>query len=392
MYRKIATDTIAIGVEDNDLRLFEHQYPLTDGITYNSYMISDDGITVVIDGVDSRCGKWWLDNIDGEGKRHVDYLIVQHAEPDHSSTINQFLKIHPETTVVATRQALKIMYNFFKDMTADSPTLAVNDGDVLPIGRHKLTFMTAPMVHWPEVMVTYDEFSGILFTADAFGTFGVSNSIGRLWPDEARRYYTNIVGKYGQSVQRLLEKVSKLSEIKIVAPLHGPVINSKDLETPLSLYGNWSTYTPEIPEGVFVAYASIYGNTADVALKCVSLLRKSGIEVSVIDLCEFDVSYAVAQAFRMGKIIIAAPTYDGALFPAMYNFLHHLQSKGLKNRTYAIIENGSWAPVAGKIMKEMIMKMSGSFVIEPMLTIKSAFADEQVSQLDNLIKALKNNG
>lgn len=391
MYRKIATDTLAIGVTDNDLKLFENQYPLPDGVTYNSYIITNGGKTAIIDSVDQRCGTWWNENIlAAAGSQSIDYLVVQHMEPDHSSMLDSFLHNHPETILVLTKQAAKMVTQFFEDCDLDGRTMVVTDGDTLEIGNHKLTFATAPMVHWPEVMVTYDTLTGVVFTADAFGTFGTSDEFHALWPNEARRYYANIVGKYGQLVGRLLQKLEGIGTINLVAPLHGPVITADEFKAPLALYKLWSSYEPEIPDGVLVAYASIYGNTEETALYCASQLEQAALTVRVVNLCDRDVSYAVAQAFRMGKILLAAPTYDGGLFPAMHNFLYHLQIKGLRNRTYGIIENGTWAPAAGRIMREMVAKMPNSTIIDSTVSLKSTYHSDNQDTLDRLLAALKN--
>lgn len=388
MYRTIATDTIAIGAEDYDLKLFEHQYPLADGITYNSYLIADGGVTAVIDGVDDRCADLWLDNIDGPEKRRVDYLVVQHAEPDHSSSITRFLDRHPEARIVATPQALAIIDRFFSLSGRRPEPIAVKSGDTLDIGRHTLRFTTAPMVHWPDVMTTYDTLTKTLFTADAFGSFGVSGRVSALWPDEARRYYTNIVGKYGPQVQRLLAAVKTLGEVSLIAPLHGPTLEGREISAALGLYDRWSRYEPEQPEGVLIAYATIYGNTARAARECAAMLARRGADVELIDLSERDVSQAVAAAFRMGKILLAAPTYDAGLFPAMHDFLYHLQIKGLRDRTFGIIENGSWAPAAGRVMRDMASRLPGACVLEPTVTIKSALATDTVAQLSDLVTSL----
>lgn len=388
MYRKIAIDTTAIGVEDNDLQKFEHQYPLTDGITYNSYLISDGGKTAIIDSVDERCGTQWNENILAATNSAIDYLVIQHMEPDHSSMLGSFMEAHPETKIVLTKQALKIARQFFEDISLDDHAMVVNDGDMLEVGRHQLTFHTAPMVHWPEVMVTFDTFTGVVFTADAFGTFGTSDEFSALWPDEARRYYANIVGKYGAQTQRLLQKLPPLDNIKSLAPLHGPIITAAELAMPLALYNLWSTYEPELPNGVLVAFASIYGNTKKTALNCASKLSHAGIPVKVIDLCERDVSYAVAEAFRMGRLLLAAPTYDGSLFPPMHDFLYHLQIKGLRKRTFAMIENGSWAPAAGRIMREMIGKMPESTILEPMVSLKSTYSEANEQALEQMLEKL----
>lgn len=372
MFKEIAPDIFDISTDDTDLDLFENQYPLTDGVSYNSYVISSGGVTAVVDSVDARRGDQWLEMVKAAAPKGVDYLIVQHMEPDHSASIELFCRAYPEAKVIATQQALKIIGQFFPDLDLSARSVAVKDGETIEIGSHTLSFHTAAMVHWPEVMVTYDSTTGTLFSADAFGTFGTADSFPTLWPEEARRYYANIVGKYGPQVQRALKKLAGVGNISLVAPLHGPKLAGTDIAEALRLYDLWSSYMPESPEGVLVAYASIYGNTARVALSVADRLKARGREVTTIDLCRQDVSYAVGQAFRFGRIVVAAPTYDAGVFPAMHDFLYHLQIKGLRARRFGIIENGSWAPTAGKVMRSMIEQMPDMTVADTMVTLKSA--------------------
>lgn len=375
MFETIAKDTRAIGVGDADLDLFENQYPITRGVTYNSYIISSEGVNAVIDTSDVRRGELWLRNVaDAAEGKEIDYLIVQHMEPDHSAMIDEFCRRYPQARIVASAQALKILGQFFPSLPLEGRTIAVKEGDTLEVGTHCLSFIGAPMVHWPEVTVTYDNTTGVLFSADGFGTFGCSGSFADFWPGEARRYYTNIVGKYGPNVARLLKKASALPSISVIASLHGPVVSGDNIAEALRLYDLWSSYTPEIPDGVLVAYASIYGNTAKVALETARRLQEGGFEVATIDLCRQDVSHAVAEAFRMGTIVAASSTYDATMFPAMHDFLHHLQLKNLCGRNFALIENGSWAPAAAKAMADMVAAMKNCPVLPEKLTVRSSAA------------------
>lgn len=389
MFETIANEIRAIGTSDADLDLFENQYPLSQGVTYNSYIINSGGVTAVIDTADQRRGAVWLANVENAAAgASVDYLIVHHMEPDHSSMIGEFCKRYPDAKVVATAQAIKIIGQFFPELDLAGRTIAVKDGDTINVGSHPLTFVGAPMVHWPEVIVTFDPSTGTLFSADAFGTFGTATTIGELWPDEARRYYCNIVGKYGPNVQRLLAKAKTLPGIDRIAPLHGPVVAGADMAEALRLYDLWSSYTPELPDGVLVAYASIYGNTAAVALEIARRLEVKGHTVSTIDLCRQDVSYAVAEAFRMGTIVVASSTYDAGMFPAMHSLLYHLQIKNLQRRRFAVVENGSWAPTAAKAMKDMIGQLKECTIVEPTLTIRSSGASLPDATLDAFMAAL----
>lgn len=311
-----------IGAEDDNLDLFEGQYPLSNGISYNSYLIDDDQIAVM-DAVDiRRCDVWLTRLADALDGRRPDYLIVQHMEPDHSGSIRAMLERYPATKVVATAKAIAMLGNFFEGIPFTDRCITVADGDTLCLGHTTLRFITAPMVHWPEVMVTLDETDGVLFSADAFGSFAMSEAT-YAWIDEARRYYCNIVGKFGPSVQTLIKKLSSL-QFGIIAPLHGPVLNG-NLDRYCTLYNKWSRYEPEC-DGTLVAYASIYGGTAEAAARLAMELEKHNTgEVTLMDLCRHDVSYAVAEAFRLSRIALCSVTYDGAMFPAMHTFLHHLE-------------------------------------------------------------------
>ena len=374
-----------IGVDDDNLDLFEGQYPVPNGISYNSYLIDDENIAVV-DAVDiRRCSEWLalLDStLDG---RHPAYLIVQHMEPDHSGSIRAVLEKYPEMKVVATAKAIAMLDNFFDGMGFSERSISVKDGDTLSLGHTTLRFITAPMVHWPEVMMTLDETDGVLFSADAFGTFATSNAT-EGWDNEARRYYCNIVGKYGSCVQAVMKKLTGLP-FGIIAPLHGPILK-ENLAHYWNLYDKWSRYIPET-EGVLVAYASIYGGTAEAARRLADMLRSRGAgDVVLIDLCRHDVSYAVAEAFRLSRLALCSVTYDGAMFPAMHNFLHHLAAKNFSGRHVGILENGSWAPTAGKLMCNTLSEMKDMTVAGSTVTIRSRLHDSDLASLSSLAQAL----
>ena len=357
-----------VGVDDTGISFFENQYPVSHGMSYNSYLIIDEKVAVT-DTVDRNFGAEWLSNIASalEG-RSPDFLIVHHMEPDHSANILAALHRYPDMKIVASAKAISMLPLYFEDFDFTGRTIAVKEGDILTLGAHKLIFFSAPMVHWPEVMISCELSEKVLFSADAFGKFGAL-CYDDEWLPEARRYYANIVGKYGPQVQALFKKIAG-AEIKAIAPLHGPVLNER-LEEYLSHYNRWSTYEPEIPDGVLVAYASIYGGTAEAALLLAQMLREAGApEVVAFDLCRHDQAEAVAQAFRLGRIVLAAPTYDAGIFPAMHNFIYHLQIKGVRNRRFALIENGSWAPVAALQMKEMLSHLKNSEVVDPVLTVR----------------------
>lgn len=385
MYREIATGIRAIGVADTELQKFENQFPLTTGVTYNSYIVGDNSEIAVIDSVDCRCGDIWLQAVEAAGEgRNVSYLVIQHMEPDHSSMIEQFLTRCPEVKIIATAAAIRMIGQFFPQLDLTGRTIAVKDSDTVSVGGHDLHFATAPMVHWPEVMVTVDTTAGVLFSADAFGSFGTEPDFNTLWPAEARRYYCNIVGKYGPSVRRLLTKYASLKDINLIAPLHGPVLENENISTAIDLYDHWSSYTPELPDGILIAYASIYGNTAKAALRLAEEMQIRGREVITVDLCSRDVSEAVAEAFRMGTLVLAASSYDAGLFPPMYHFIHHIQMKGLRGRRVALIENGSWAPSAAKVMRELVSAMPDTVILDPVVTIRSALSPDSEAALNTL--------
>lgn len=380
----IAPDIQFVGVDDDNLERFEGQFPLASGISYNSYVITDEKVAIM-DAVDIRRTDEWLTLLrEALGNRQPDYLIVQHMEPDHSGSIQAVMERYPGMVMVATAKALDMMKGFFEDFNIEGRTLVVGDNDTLSLGTKTLRFFTAPMVHWPEVMMTFDEADGVLFSADAFGSFSLSES-SEAWPDEARRYYANIVGKYGNNVQAVLRKL-KDTEIKVIASLHGPVLD-RDIERYLSLYDKWSRYEPE-SEGILIAYASIYGGTAEAARQLGAKLRQRNQEVTLFDLTARDVSYAVAEAFRMGKIALCSVTYDAGLYPAMFEFIHHLAIKGLKNRCVGLMQNGSWAPAAGKIMTNMLSEMKEITIVEPMVTLRSRLHRADLPKLDELADAI----
>lgn len=366
----ISSDIRYIGAEDDNLDFFEAQYPLVAGISYNSYLILDEK-TAIVDSVDMRRVNDWLANIDealeGTGKT-PEYLIVHHMEPDHSGSIHIILEKFPDIKIICTKKAADMLVNFFEHIDFSDTIQTVGEGDTLTLGRHELKFITAPMVHWPEVMMTVDLTEGILFSADAFGSFAMSTSTDA-WPAEARRYYANIVGRFGPSVQTLLKKASA-HDIKTIAPLHGPVIR-ENIPYYLGLYDKWSRYEPDT-RGVFVAYASIYGGTAEAARRLASMLEsKNAGEVVIMDLCRHDVSYAVAEAWRLSSMALCSATYDADVFPAMHNFLHHIEQKKLSGRKVGILENGSWAPAAANVMKKTLERMKDMAVIGPVVSIRS---------------------
>ena len=386
----ITNDIKYIGVNDHDVDLFEGQYVVPNGMSYNSYAILDEKIAIM-DTVDKNFGEEWLNNIRTtlEG-RTPDYLVVQHMEPDHGGSIAAAMECWPEMRIVASVKAAPMLKQFFGAMDFTDRVMAVKEGDTLSLGRHTLQFIMAPMVHWPEVMVTYEQTDKTLFTADGFGTFGALhgniNDL-RAWPDEARRYYYNICGKYGQPVQALLKKVGAL-DVQRICPLHGPVL-TENLGYYIGLYDKWSRYEAE-SEGILIAYASIHGNTATAAHALAAMIQQQaeGTEVKLIDLCRTDVSVAVAEAFRMGRMVLAASSYDGGLFTPMYEFLHRIQIKGYKGRRVGLIENGSWAPSAGRVMKEMLAAMKDIDLIEPMVTIRSTMQPTDEPAMKALAEAI----
>ena len=374
-----------IGVDDTTIDLFESQYIVPNGISYNSYLITDDKIAVM-DTVDRRKSEDWWGNLETalEG-RTPDYLIVQHMEPDHAGNIAVFLQKYPEAKVVASAKAIQMMPQFFEGTDFEGRTIAVKEGETLALGTHTLQFFMAPMVHWPEVIVTYDQADKVLFTADGFGKFGAL-AHEEDWACEARRYYFNICGKYGAQVQALLKKAATL-DIACICPLHGPILK-ENLGYYIGLYDTWSKYEVET-EGVFIAYASIHGGTKLAAEKMAEILREKGApKVSIADLCRDDMAEAVEDAFRMSKLIVAASSYDADVFPPMHDFLHHLKLKAYQKRRVGIIENGSWAPCAGRVMKGMLETMKEIEIVEPMVTIRSAMKQGDLPAMEALADAI----
>ncbi|MDY4481215.1 MAG: FprA family A-type flavoprotein [Candidatus Cryptobacteroides sp.] len=389
--KSISTDIIYIGTDDLSIDLFEGQYKVPQGVSYNSYLILDEK-TAILDTVDSRKAEEWLANLETAlDGRIPDYLVVHHLEPDHSSVIAAVAEKYPSMTIVAGAKALAMIPQFFENLSLEGRTMAMKEGQVLELGKHSLKFVSAPMVHWPEVMVSFDEFDGTLYSADGFGKFGALSECGfyssedKDWDSEARRYYCNIVGKYGAPVQALLKKASALP-IKRICPLHGPIIDS-DFGHYISLYDKWSRYEPET-EGVLIAYASMHGGTEAAALKLSEMLREKGVETVEFDLCRCDLSAVLAEAFRYPKIVLAAASYDNYIFTPMYNFIHLLQIKGLCDRKVGLIENGSWAPCAGRLMKEMLGQMKNMEVVEPTVTIRSRMHSSDIDKLAELAQAM----
>ena len=382
---KIGNDIYYVGVNDHQVDLFEGQYVVPNGMSYNSYVIMDEKIAVM-DTVDANFKDEWLENVakvlDGA---KPDYLVVQHMEPDHAANIENFMKAYPDTTVVANTKTFTMMGNFFRNLNLDGKKLVVANGDSLTLGKHVLTFVFAPMVHWPEVMVTYDSTDKVLFSADGFGKFGALD-VEEDWDCEARRYYIGIVGKYGAPVQTLLKKAATL-DIQTICPLHGPILK-EDLGYYLDKYNTWSSYEPE-DEGVLVAYASIHGNTAKAAKQIAEKLKAKGVEkMEVMDLSRDDMAEAVEAAFRYDKMVLACATYDGGLFPVMEDFLGHLKAKNFQKRKAALVENGSWAPLAAKKMRESLEGMKNIEICENTVSIKSTVKAENVEQMDKMIDEL----
>ena len=379
------TDTIKyIGVNDHQVDLFEGQYDVPNGMSYNSYAILDEKIAIM-DTVDAAFTHEWLDNIQNAlGNRKPDYLIVQHMEPDHSANIVNFIKAYPDAQIVSSAKAFSMMKNFFGTDFADRQII-VGEGDTLSLGEHNLTFVTAPMVHWPEVIVTYDSTDKVLFSADGFGKFGALD-IEEDWACEARRYYIGIVGKYGAQVQNLLKKAAGL-DINIICPLHGPVLN-ENLGYYLNLYNTWSSYQPE-EEGVMIAYTSVYGNTKKAVMMLAEKLRANGCpKVVVNDLARCDMAEAVEDAFRYSKLVLATTTYNAEIFPFMREFINHLTERNFQNRTVALIENGSWAPLAAKVMKGMLDSCKNLTFTDTTVKILSALNEKSTAQLNALVEEL----
>ena len=390
--KKVTDSIFYIGADDLTLDLFESQYILEEGMAYNSYLIKDDK-TAIMDTVDARCAEEWKASLqEALGGTVPSYLVVHHMEPDHSALIAWAMDKWPQMQLVASAKAIQMLSQFFDGVSYEGRTVAVKEGDTLPLGAHTLKFFGAPMVHWPEVMVSFEESEKVLFSADAFGKFGALSKCGFFgdedgdWACEARRYYFNICGKYGIPVQTLLKKVSTLP-VAIIAPLHGPILR-QELEQYIGLYNTWSSYGVE-SEGVFVAVASIHGGTMEAAKKLAEILKAKGCpKVAMADLTREDQAEAVEDAFRYGKMIVCAASYDAGLFPPAHSFIHHLQDKAWQKRRVGLVENGSWAPSAGRVMKEMFSSMKDVEIVEPVVTIRSRMKEADIPALEKLAESI----
>ena len=381
---KVTDSVLYVGCDDLDIDLFESQYHVPNGVSYNSYVILDEKIAIM-DTVDPRRTEEWLEKVEKAlGGRLPDYLVVQHMEPDHAGSIQKICTKYPQMQIVSNAKVFGMMPQFF-DFDLTGRTITVKEGDTLSLGSHTLTFVMAPMVHWPEVMVTYEASEKILFSADGFGKFGAL-SVEEDWTDEARRYFINIVGKYGTQVQNLLKKAATL-DIAMICPLHGPVLK-EELGYYIGKYLTWSSYEPE-EDGIVIACASIHGNTKRAMLKFAEILKEKGAEnVKFFDLSRDDMAEAIAEAYQYSKLVVACPTYDGVLFPCMEDFLYHLKIKNFQNRKAAIVENGSWAPMSGKLMKAYLVGMKNITLVEPTVTIKSTMSEKNLEELNALADAL----
>ena len=384
---KISDDIIHLGGSDYEIKLFENQYELEKGMGYNSYLIKDEK-NVILDTIDRHLTNTWLEKLEkGLNGEKPDYLIVSHMEPDHAYNIGLIAEKYPDMKIVGNQITFNILSNFF-DFDLSKRKVIVTEGDILDIGKHKLQFIMAPMVHWPEVMMTYEQTEKILFSADAFGKFGALDT-DEEWDCEARRYYFGIVGKYGQQVQSLLKKASGL-EIKMICPLHGPILK-ENIEYYINKYNIWSSYEPE-DEGVFIAAASIYGNTLEAANKLKEILEEKGAKkVVVADLSREDWAEAIEDAFRYSKLVVASSSYNMGIFPPMEHFLNHIKDRNFQKRTVGIIENGSWAPSAGRGMKAILSQMKDLKIVEPMVTIKSRMNEENIKQMEKLADEILKN-
>ena len=376
-----------IGVDDLDIDLFESQYVVPEGMSYNSYLIDDEKIAV-LDTADARKGEEWKENLKAAlNGRQPDYLVAHHMEPDHSALIAWMMETYPQVQLVCSAQAVKMLANFFEGVDFTGRVVTVKEGDTLALGRHTLQFIGAAMIHWPEVIMSYDTADKVLFTADAFGKFGALVNETDDWACEARRYYFNICGKYGTQVQIAMKKMAAL-DVQTICPLHGPVLKGEPLAAAVKLYDTWSKYEPE-SEGILIAYASIHGGTAEAAERLGVLLREKGApKVVVSDLSREDMAEVIEDAFRYPTVVVAASSYDAGVFPVMHDFLYHLQIKNYQKRRFGIIENGSWAPTAGKVMRTMIEAMKDCEIVEPMVTIRSRMKAGDEAQLQQLADSL----
>lgn len=383
MLKKITEDILYAGVDDKTIDLFESQYNVPNGVSYNSYVILDEKV-VVMDTVDKRATNDWIRNLERIlGERKPDYLVVSHMEPDHAGSLQILAERYPEMQLIGNAKTFAMMKQFF-NLNFENRCVIVKEGDEISFGAHTLQFVMAPMVHWPEVMVSYDKLDKVLFSADGFGTFGALDSDAN-WEEEARRYYINICGKYGAPVQALLKKAGTL-DIQIICPLHGPVLK-ENLQYYLEKYHMWSSYQPE-EDAILIAFASIHGNTREAAFKMAEILKKENKKVVLRDLSREDMSVVIAEAFKYSKLILACATYDSGLFPCMEDFLRHLKAKNYQKRSVVLVENGSWAPQAGKQMKEIIEECKDMKLIEPIITIKSSWKEENQHQFEQVIKDL----
>ena len=385
--KEIVDKIYYIGVDDLDIDLFESQYVVPEGMSYNSYLIEDEKIAV-LDTADRRKGEEWKANLMAAlGGRQPDYLVAHHMEPDHAALIAWMLETYPGLQLVCSAQAAKMLPNFFEGFNFEGRVMIVKEGDKLSLGSHELTFIGAPMIHWPEVIMSYDSLDKVVFSADAFGKFGALVNETDDWACEARRYYFNICGKYGTQVQTVMKKLAAV-DVQAICPLHGPVLKGEQLADAVKLYDTWSKYEPE-SEGILIAYASIHGGTAVAAERLGEILRKKGApKVVVSDLSRDDMAEVIEDAFRYPTIVVAASSYDAGVFPVMHDFLYHLQIKNYQKRRFGIIENGSWAPAAGKVMRSMIESLKDCQILEPMVTIRSRMKASDEPLLQQLADSL----
>ena len=385
--KEIVDKIYYIGVDDLDIDLFESQYVVPEGMSYNSYLIEDEKIAV-LDTADRRKGEEWKANLMAAlGGRQPDYLVAHHMEPDHAALIAWMLETYPGLQLVCSAQAAKMLPNFFEGFNFEGRVMIVKEGDKLSLGSHELTFIGAPMIHWPEVIMSYDSLDKVVFSADAFGKFGALVNETDDWACEARRYYFNICGKYGTQVQTVMKKLAAV-DVQAICPLHGPVLKGEQLADAVKLYDTWSKYEPE-SEGILIAYASIHGGTAVAAERLGEILRKKGApKVVVSDLSRDDMAEVIEDAFRYPTIVVAASSYDAGVFPVMHDFLYHLQIKNYQKRRFGIIENGSWAPAAGKVMRSMIETLKDCEIVEPMVTIRSRMKASDEALLEQLADSL----
>lgn len=387
MEMNISPDIRYIGVDDLDIDLFENQYIVPEGMSYNSWLIADSQVAI-LDTADARLAEEWKRHLtQALADRQPDYLVVHHMEPDHASLVAWAMEQYPAMQIVCSTQAAKMLPQFFEGIKTDGRVRIVKEGDTLCLGQHTLRFIGAPMVHWPEVLMSYEEKSGTLFSADAFGKFGALQNENDDWACEARRYYFNICGKYGTQVKNVLKKATSPCP-QAICPLHGPVLRGAALQQAVSLYGTWSSYEPE-SEGVLVAYASIHGGTKKAAERLADMLREKGAKKVVLaDLTRSDMAEVIEDAFRYPALVVAASSYDAGVFPVMHDFLYHLQIKNYQKRRLGIVENGSWAPTAGRVMRAMIEQLKDCEIVEPMVTIRSRMKEADLSQLELLAQAM----